>query len=195
MIHSTAIIGPDVRMEGLNEVGAYTVIQGRVTVGYGVKIGSHCTIGNRPQHKAFQNGTGSIMIRANTEIMNYVSIDLPTTDLVTHIGKNCYIMHYAHISHDTYLCDNITICNAVQIGGHTTIGDGCVLSLGCTVEQRSKIGQYNFFSMGSKIRDVKAAFGKYVDGRRIGDNEVAIERNNFTPEMVEQVKSLWRDVK
>lgn len=127
-LHPTAIIHKNARLCGDVNVGPYTIINDEVEVGQGTEIGSHVLIdsgtiigknckihhgavlGTLPQDLKFKGGKTLLIIRENTVIREYATLNRGTEYREkTVIGKDCFIMIYAHVAHDCLLGDNVIL--------------------------------------------------------------------------------------
>lgn len=170
MIHDTAIIYPNVK------------------IGRNVTIGAYCIIGSPAEDKQHWGKSDySVVIEDNAIITGHVTIDAGTVR-DTYIGEGAFIMKGVHIGHDSVIDRDVTLACHSLLGGHTKVFRGANLGLGSITHQRSVIGHYTMLGMGTivtKKTQIKP-FGKYVGApaKSIGENTIAIERNNLTEEQI-----------
>src|SRR3989344_3281683 len=119
MIHSTAIIGPKVKLAPGVSVGAFAILDGEITVGAGTKIGSHsviegwtdigqdneigvgAVIGLAPQDFTYKGEKSFVKIGDRNKIREYAQIHRGTGEGgLTQVGNDNYILGFSHIAHD-----------------------------------------------------------------------------------------------
>src|SRR3989304_1035972 len=127
-IHPSAIVGKNVTLETNVKIGPFCILVGNVHIESGTRLYSNVTVGFPAQNRATLDSLGSIIIKKNCEIREFVTIHASKyPDGKTIIGNNCYVMNFCHISHDVVLEDNVTMTNSVNLGGHTHIEKNVVL--------------------------------------------------------------------
>ena len=140
-IHPTAVV--ETQNIGNNTyIGPFCYVSKRVILGENCNLLGHCSLGTPPQYKERPDDKGGIIkIDNNTEIREFVTINLPTQDL-TYIGKNSLLMANVHVPHDAYLSDDSFLVVGAALGGFTCLGKGCYLGLNSCFHQYSKLGDY-----------------------------------------------------
>ena len=140
MIHKTAIVHPDAKIDNDVDIGAYSVIGAEVSIGKGTRIASHVvingltkignenkifqfsSIGDDPQDKKFSiNEKSKLIIGNKNTIREFCTINRGTIGGGgnTQIGDENWIMAYVHIAHDC------AIGNQNVFANHTTLGWSC----------------------------------------------------------------------
>jgi UDP-N-acetylglucosamine acyltransferase len=172
-IHPTAVIGPDVVLADDVTVGAYVIIDGKVTLGEGCviephvvlhgpltmgrnnRVGSGSVIGGDPQYRNFKHEETSIVIGDDNVFREFVTINKGTVEGggLTRVGNSNYLMTGAHIAHDCHVHDNCTLINHCAIAGHVELFDHCLISAFVGVQQRSRVGRLAM--MGGHSRTTK----------------------------------------
>src|ERR1700680_447867 len=107
-IHPTAVIAATVQLGSENLIGAFTTIEGDVSIGDGNWIGPHVTIGTPAQYTTSKfelTGQVAAGIRIGSRCVwrEYTTVHQPSR-LETVVEDDCYFMAYCHISHDTRIC-------------------------------------------------------------------------------------------
>ncbi|MGK7861370.1 acyl-ACP--UDP-N-acetylglucosamine O-acyltransferase [Falsiroseomonas sp. E2-1-a4] len=137
VVGAEAVLGQGV------ELIAHVVVDGRVTLGDGVKVYPFATIGLPPQDLKYKGQPTGVAIGARTQIREHVTIHRGSTggDGMTRIGADCLVMCVAHIGHDCRIGDNVILVNNVMLAGHVEIGDFAVVQGGAAIQQFVRIGR------------------------------------------------------
>jgi len=170
VIHSTAIIHPQARLDPSVEVGPYTVIDAGVTLGPNCRLGPHvyltgettigannrfhagCVLGDAPQDLKYDGTPTRLRIGEGNVFRENVTVHRSTKpDGETVIGSNCYLMAGAHVGHNSMVGDYVIIANGVSLGGHVTVHDRAFLSGNCLVHQFVRVGTLALMQGGSAI--------------------------------------------
>jgi UDP-N-acetylglucosamine acyltransferase len=167
VIHPSAIIAADVRLEegvtigpgcvveGGSSIGTGTTLMANVYIGRNVRIGKGnqlfptCCIGCMPQILGLAGGagTGGLEIGNNNVIREQVTIHPSMhSDGITRIGSNNLLMVGVHIGHDCIIEDNTVMSNFSQLSGHCKVEKGVWLSGMVVVHQFSTIGKWSYAS-------------------------------------------------
>src|SRR5262245_23830057 len=133
LIHSTAVIGPNVE------------------IGEGTYIGPFCIIGYPAEHKAYWDGpVGKVIIGKNCVITGQVTIDAGTEG-ITRIQDNCWLLKHSHVGHDAILGNNVTISCGAKIGGHAIISQNCNIGLNATIHQWVQVPEGCMIGMNAAV--------------------------------------------
>lgn len=182
-IHPTAIIGTNVQLGTGNVIGPYCVIDGPVTIGDDNRIGPHVCIGTPGQDTGDRDydTTGKrVEIGSRNHIREFTAIQKPCYTEVTRIGDGVYLMQSVHVPHDAMLDDGVVCTPMVALAGSSRVMTFGYLAMGATVHQNSVIGPYSIVATGAAVTKNVRPFSKYIPGRPVGLNEVAIERQGFS---------------
>ena len=171
-IHSTAIIGPDVKVGSGVSIGPYAVIDGEVTIGDNVDIGAHATvsgwtkigndnrifphasIGADPQDKKHKRGEKTFLeIGDNNIFREFVTMNRGTVEGggVTRIGSNNLFMAYAHVAHDCTVGNDCIMANVGTLAGHVTLEDRVVIGGLTAIHQFVRVGRMSIIGGCSKV--------------------------------------------
>ena len=154
MIHSTAVIGKNVKIGDSVEIGPYCIIgdgaviqdkvkikshvvmEGRVTIGEDTKIYPFASF-SYPQTLKYYGEDSEIIIGKNNTIREYVTIQHGTQEgrMLTSIGDNCLFMVGVHIAHNCIVGNNVIFANYVSLAGHVTVGDFAIIGGLSAVQQ------------------------------------------------------------
>lgn len=194
-IHPTATVGSSVILGKNVKVGAGSVIVGNVTIEDNTRIYPYVIIGFPAQNLTTKKSLGTILIKKNCELREFVTIHASKyEDGQTIIGNNCYLMNYTHVAHDCILEDNVTLINNVMLGGHTHIERNAFLMAGAATHQFCRIGKYVTLAPFSGIRQDLPPFGLY-DGRPAGFsglNLVGLRRAGLTQATLSALKKITK---
>ena len=102
-------------------------------------------------------------------------------------------MTYCHIAHDCIIGDNCIMANAVNLAGHVKIENNVVMG-GLAVKQFLTIGKFCMVSGGSLVRKDIPPYIKVAKEpvKFIGINIVGLKRNNFSNEIINNIKNTYR---
>lgn len=211
-IHSTAIIGKNVKIAESAKIGAYAIIEDEVEVGAntviepharlctGAKIGANCVIASfcviagLPQDLSFDKTKKTFVeVGDNCTIREGSTINRATKDGgATRIGKGSYFMANTHIGHDCQVGENVIIAPFTALGGHVTVGDACFISAGCMIQQFSAVGKGVMFS-GDTSATVDVPPFVYVFGRNeaCGLNLIGLVRRKTPRASIANIKELY----
>jgi UDP-N-acetylglucosamine acyltransferase len=206
-IEPGAVIGKGV------SIGPYCVIGPHVVIGDGcrliahVHVGGHTTIGSRttlypfaslgtpPQSVKYRGGPTRLMVGADCDIREGVTINTGTEDDrgVTEVGDRCWLMVGSHVGHDCKVGSDVTFANNVALGGHVTIGDFVVLGGQAAVRQFVRIGEGAMVVGLSGVRADVIPFG-LVQGPLadlIGLNVVGMRRRGSSKADIHRLRQAY----
>lgn len=184
IIHSTAVIGPNVILGNNNEIGPYSVIYGPTHIGDNNYIGPHVVVGTPGQdtrNPRYDSSNSKIEIGNDNIIREFTAIQKPCYGEVTKIGNRVYLMQSVHVPHDAYIYDDVVITPMVVMSGIVHILDGANLGVGSSLHQYSVIGHYSIVSMGSAVVKNVRPFSKYIPRNPPSVNYYAVEKYGFKP--------------
>jgi UDP-N-acetylglucosamine acyltransferase len=212
-IHPTAIVDPQTDLAEDVSVGPYSVINSDVKIDKGTKIDSHVLIdswtvigkncrihkgailGTPPQDLKFGGEKTYLKIGDNTIIREYASLNRGTEWRgETVIGKNCFIMMYAHIAHDCLIGDHVILANSVNLAGHVEIGDYVIIGGIVPVHQFVKIGSHSIIGGGFRVQKDVCPF-MMVAGyplKTVGLNLVGLKRRGFSEKTIDILRQVYK---
>jgi UDP-N-acetylglucosamine acyltransferase len=212
VIHPTAVIHAQAKLDPTVQVGPYAVIDegvelgahcivephvyltGRTTIGAHNTFHAGCVIGDAPQDLKYQGEPTCLRIGDHNVFREHVTIHRSTkTDGETVVGSHNYLMANCHIGHNSRLGDHIIIANGVLLGGYVMIQDRAFLSGNCLVHQFCRIGTLALMQGGSGISQDLPPFTVAQHGNEIcGLNVIGLRRAGFTAEQRLELKRLYR---
>lgn len=214
MIHPTAVIDPKAELADDVEVGAFTIIDSKVRIDAGTRIGPHAvitgrttigknnhifqftSIGEQPQDKKYAGEDTELIIGDDNTIREMCTFSRGSAQGggVTRIGSDNWIMACVHIAHDCILGDHIIMANNTSLAGHVTIGDHAILSGYSLIHQFCSVGEHSFTSFASYVNQ---SIPPYVTvagekARAKGINSEGLKRRGFTSEQINQVRRAYK---
>ena len=211
-IHPTAVVSKDLIIDESTEIGPYVIIEENVKIGKNNKIMAHAyigqgtTIGNgnvihmgavlghEPQDKKFTSDQKTFLyVGDNNIIREYVTIHRGCVTDFTKIGNDSLLMGCCHVAHDCRLGDSIIMANMSALGGHVVVADNAFISGGAMVHQFVQIGRFALLSGNSRISMDVPPFVIAAEKNQVwGINVVGLKRNNFSSELINKIKKLYR---
>lgn len=174
------VVGPEAVLGEGVELTAHVVLDGRVTLGDGVKVFPFATIGLPPQDLKYKNQPTGVAIGARTQIREHATIHRGSTggDGMTVIGADCLVMCVAHVGHDCRIGDGVILVNNVMLAGHVEIGDFAVVQGGAAIQQFVRIGRMAMVAGMSGVERNVLPYGrvKGFRARLAGLNTIGMRR-------------------
>lgn len=212
-IHPSAIISPKAELADDVEIGPHSIVEDDVVIGAGSKIASSvliasgarlgervqvshsAVIGTQPQDLKFGGEKTRAVIGDETVIREFVTINRGTAAHgETSIGKNCFVMAYAHVAHDCIIGNNVIMANSVNLAGHIEIDDFAILGGVLPVHQFVKIGAHCMIGGGFRVQqDVcpYALVGGYPI-KTVGINSIGLRRRGFAKETIRTLEKAFK---
>jgi UDP-N-acetylglucosamine acyltransferase len=214
MIHPKALIDPKAELADDVEVGAFTIIDAKVRIDAGTRIGPHAvltgrttvgknnhifqftSIGEQPQDKKYANEDTELVIGDNNTIRELCTFSRGSAQGggVTRIGNDNWIMACVHIAHDCILGDHIIMANNASLAGHVTIGDHAILSGYSLIHQFCTVGEHSFTSFASHVNQSIPPYVT-VSGEKArvkGINSEGLKRRGFSSAQIKQVRRAYK---
>jgi UDP-N-acetylglucosamine acyltransferase len=200
-IHPTAIIHKSAELAEDVLVGPYSIINENAQIDSGTEIGSHAlidtgtiigkncrihhgaVIGTLPQDLKFKGEKTFVTVGDGTVIREYATINRGTEYRgKTVVGKNCFIMIYAHLAHDCLVGDRVILANSVNVGGHVEIGDWAIIGGVVPVHQFVKIGAHSIIGGGFRVQMDVCPYAMVAGYplKTMGLNKVGLKRRGFS---------------
>ena len=214
MIHPTAIVSREAKIDSDVTIGAFSIIGSNVRIAKGTVIGPHvvidpfvsigpecqifqyAAIGAVPQSMKFAGEETHVTIGEKTIIREFVTIHRGTQfgGGVTEIGPNCFLMAYTHIAHDCRLGRHVVLANNATLAGHITIGDYATVGGLVAIHQFVRIGNYAFVGGKSAVvKDIPPFVIAAGDRAKLhGLNRVGLNRHGFSAESLALLKKTYR---
>jgi UDP-N-acetylglucosamine acyltransferase len=195
-IGPACVIGPEVVLGAGVELLSHVVVDGRTTLGDGVKVFPFATIGMAPQDLKYKGEPTRCEIGARTLVREHATIHRGSVGGagVTRVGADCMIMAVAHVAHDCTLHDRVIIANNVMLGGHVEIGDTVFVGGGTAIHQFVRIGRQAVIGGMSGVEADVIPYGSAMGNRArmIGLNLIGLKRRGFTRPQIHALRGAFR---
>lgn len=212
MIHPTAVVDPEARLDPTVEVGPFAVIGRDVELGPGCVVGPHvvlwgrlragahnrfhagCVIGDAPQDLKYKGVPTGVRIGDHNVFREHVTVhrsNSPEEDTV--IGSNNFFMAHSHVAHNCVIGNHVIVANGALLGGHVILEDRAFLSGNCLVHQFVRVGTLAMMQGGSAIsQDLPPFTMAWGDNTLCGLNWVGLRRAGFSAAERLELKQLYR---
>ncbi len=207
VVHPSARIGKNVKIEAFATIGADVVIGDNTWIGpnvsimNGTRIGESCKIfpgaiiGAIPQDLKFHGESSTVEIGNNVTIREYCTINRGTkASFKTKIHDNVLIMAYVHVAHDCIVEKNCILANNVNLAGHIRVKEYAILGGLTAVHQFVTIGEHAFIGGGSLVRKDVPPFVKAAREplAYAGVNSVGLKRRGYDADQIHAIQDVYR---
>ncbi len=215
-IHPTAIVDSTVEIGDDVEVGAYSIVRGKVVLKSRVRVGPHAvvsghteigedtrifpfaSIGDDPQDQKYRGEPTSLYIGARNTFRESSTVNRGTAlgGGATRIGDDNLFMAGSHVAHDCVVGSHCVFANYAAIAGHVTVADRAVLGGFSGVHQHSRVGRCAMVAGGAmSTQDVPPFCIAQGDrARLLGLNVVGLRRAGFPLQVMTALKDAYRDL-
>lgn len=212
-IHPSAIVSKKAEIADDVVIGPHSIVEDDVVVGRGCRIASSvllasgarlgervqvshsAVIGTKPQDLKFGGEVTRAIIGDDTVIREFVTINRGTAAHgETSIGKNCFVMAYAHVAHDCIIGNNVIMANSVNLAGHIEIDDYAILGGVLPVHQFVKIGAHCMIGGGFRVQQDVCPYA-LVGGyplKTVGINSIGLRRRGFPKETIATLEKTFK---
>jgi UDP-N-acetylglucosamine acyltransferase len=212
-IHSSAIVSPKAEVADNVTIGPFCIVEDGVIINEGAKLQSSvrlgtgavigknvsishgAVIGTPPQDLKFGGEATRAVIGDNTVIREYVTINRGTkAHGEASIGRDCFIMAYAHVAHDCVIGNNVILVNSVNLAGHVEIDDYAILGGVLPVHQFVKIGAHCMIGGGFRVQQDVCPYA-LVGGyplKVVGINSIGLRRRGFPATTIAQLEKTFK---
>jgi UDP-N-acetylglucosamine acyltransferase len=211
MIHPTAIMHPQAKLDATVSVGPYAVIDAQVELGPHCVVGPHvyltgllmagahnrfhagAVIGDAPQDLKYQNEPTRLRIGDHNVFREHATVHRSNKlgeDTV--IGSHNFIMAHSHVAHNCAIGNHVILANGALLAGHVAVGDKAFISGNCVVHQYVRIGTLALMQGGSAIsKDLPPFTVARGDNGICGLNVIGLRRAGLTAEERLELKALY----
>jgi UDP-N-acetylglucosamine acyltransferase len=214
VIHPTAIIHPQAKMDATVRVGPYAIIDegvelgpdcevgpgayltGQTMIGRGNRFFAGCVIGEAPQDLKYNGTPTRLRIGEGNVFREHVTVHRSTTpNGETWIGSNNYLMANAHVGHNSRVGNHVIIANGALLGGHADVADRAFISGNCLVHQFVRVGTLSMMQGGAAISRDLPPYAISLEVNLIcGLNVVGMRRAGMTAEERLEIKKVYSAV-
>jgi len=177
-------LGPHVTLADGCRLMSHVNVAGATSIGARTVVYPFASLGTPPQSVKYRGGATRLMIGADCDIREHVTVNIGTEDGggVTQVGDRCFLMVGAHIGHDCKVGNDVTVANNVLIAGHVEIGDHVVFGGAAAVRQFVRIGEGAMIVGMSGARADVIPWGLLLDGplgHLAGLNVIGLRRKGY----------------
>lgn len=211
VIHPTAIIHAQAKLDPSVRVGPYAFIEEGVEVGPGCIIGPYVhiagqtrigannrfftggVIGEAPQDLKYKGAPSRLRIGDNNIFREHVTVHRsngPETE--TTVGSHTLLMAHCHVAHDCHVGDRVIVANGALLGGHVEVADRALISGNCLAHQFVRVGTLALMQGGSAIsKDLPPYSIARGDNGICGLNIIGLRRAGFGAAERLELKQLY----
>ena len=189
------VVGENVKIGARSRLLAHTVVNGYTTIGEDSEIHPFCSIGAPSQDRKYHGERSYTHIGNRTVLREYVSVHRATgAEEVTAIGDDTLLLAYVHIAHNCRIGNHVVMSSTAQLAGHVAVDDYATIGGQTGVHQFVRIGTHAMVGGITKLtRDVPPyILVEGIPAQPYGLNTVGLRRAEFTPEIVSELKDLYR---
>jgi UDP-N-acetylglucosamine acyltransferase len=214
VIHPTAIIHPQAKLDPTVRVGPYAVIDegvelgadcivgpqvyltGLTTIGAGNRFHAGCVIGDAPQDLQYQDEPTRLRIGGHNVFHEHFTAHRSTKlDTETIIGSHNFFMASAHVAHNCIVGNHVIMANGALLGGYAVVQDRAFISGNCCVHQFCRVGTLALMQGNSAISKDLPPFTVALRVNEIcGLNSVGLRRSGFAAEQRTELKRLYHQL-
>jgi UDP-N-acetylglucosamine acyltransferase len=188
-------VGPEVTLEEGVVLDSHVRVEGRTTLGRGVRVHAGAVLGGAPQDLKWRGQVSSLVIGEGTVIRECVTANLASDEgETTRIGSHCLVMAYVHVAHNTVVGDRVVLANGVQLAGYVTVEDYAIVGGLAPVHQFVRIGAHSMVGGGCRVPQDVAPYVRAAGYplKPIGLNAVGLTRRGFAPARIAELKQAYR---
>ena len=214
VIHPTALVEPGAIIGDGATIGPYCIIGGSVVVGDDCRLDAHvhvtgettigprtvispfASLGERPQSASYRGGATRLVIGADCDIRQNVTMSTGTEDGggLTQVGDRGMFMANCHVGHDCRVGSDVVMANSAGLGGHCVVGDHVFIGAMTGLHQYIRVGAHAMIGGASGVREDIIPFGLVAGSfaRLSGINIVGMRRRKFSSDTIRNVRAAYR---
>jgi len=169
-------------------------VTGVTTIGERSIVYPFASLGTPPQSVHYRGGPTRLVIGADCEIRESVTMNTGTEDGggATSVGERCLIMVGCHVAHDCHIGSLVTFANNVVLGGHVSVGENAFVGGLLAVHQHVRIGEGVMVGGMTRVRGDIIPFGLTREENLDGLNVVGLRRRGATKADLQQLHHAYR---
>jgi UDP-N-acetylglucosamine acyltransferase len=190
------VIGPNVVIGDGCRLVAHVYLAGHTTLGPRTVVSPFASLGTPPQSVAYRGGPTRLVIGADCDIRESVTMSIGTEDGggVTEVGDRGFFMAHSHVAHDCRVGNDVVFANGATLAGHCVVGDFVSVGGLSAAHQFTRIGAHAMISGLTGLRGDVIPFGLAAGpfARLSGINVVGMKRRKFSDQAIRAVRSAYR---
>ena len=189
-------VGPEAALGDGVVLDSHVRVDGRTTLGRGVRVHHGAALGGPPQDLKFRPGTvSSLAVGEGTVVREYATLHVASDEgAATRVGSHCLLMAYTHVAHNTVVGDHVILANGVQLAGYVTVEDHAIIGGLVPVHQFVRIGCHAMIGGGFRVPQDVAPYVRAGGSplRPIGLNLIGLRRRGFSAETLAALDLAYR---
>jgi UDP-N-acetylglucosamine acyltransferase len=190
IISGSVVVGDDCRLD------AHVHVTGETTIGPRTVISPFASLGERPQSASYRGGATRLVIGADCDIRQNVTMSTGTEDGggLTQVGDRGMFMANCHVGHDCRVGSDVVLANSAGLGGHCVVGDHVFIGAMTGLHQYIRVGAHAMIGGASGVREDIIPFGLVAGSfaRLSGINIVGMRRRKFSSDTIRNVRAAYR---
>ncbi|HUI95150.1 MAG TPA: acyl-ACP--UDP-N-acetylglucosamine O-acyltransferase [Xanthobacteraceae bacterium] len=186
------LIGPNVAIGDGCRLIAHVHVTGHTTIGARTVIYPYSSLGTPPQSKHYRGGETRLVIGADCDLREGVTMNLGTEDGggLTTVGDRGFFMANSHVAHDCHVGDDAVFANCATLGGHCVVGDSVIMGGFAAVHQFGRIGSFAMVGGQAAVRADVIPYGLVMGNhaRLEGLNIVGLKRRQYPRERIHALR-------
>lgn len=214
MIDATARVASGAQIGKDVAIGPYCIIGANVVIGDGCRLMSHvhidghtsigprtviypfASLGTPPQSTKYRGGPTRLVIGADCEIREHVTMNTGTEDDggLTRVGDHGLFMVGTHVGHDCKVGNHVTMANNAVLGGHVTVEDYVIFGGHSAVHQFARIGESAMIAGVTGVSSDIIPFGFAIGQRAALDglNVIGLRRRGYSRFDIQRLRQAYR---
>jgi UDP-N-acetylglucosamine acyltransferase len=192
------VIGPNITLGNGCKLIGHVHLSGHTAIGPRTRIAPFVSIGGPPQSVKYRGGPTKVVIGADCDIRENVTVNSGTEDDhgLTEVGDRCFLMAGTHVAHDCKVGNGVTFANNVLLGGHTVVGDNVVFGGQVAVRQFVRIGEGAMIVGLSGVRAdvIPYALAHGPLAHLVGLNVVGLRRRGVTRSDLHLIRQAYQAI-
>lgn len=192
------VIGPDVMIADGCRLIAHVHVTGHTAIGPRTIVYPFSSLGTPPQSVRYRGGPTRLVIGADCEIRESVTMNTGTEDDrgVTEVGDKCMFMVGCHVGHDCKVGNHVTMANNAVLGGHVMVEDNVLFGGHSAVHQFVRIGECAMIAGMTGIGADVIPFGFAIGQRGALDglNVIGLRRRGFSRFDIQRLRQAYRSL-
>lgn len=217
MIHPTAQVHREAKIDSSVEIGPWCTIGPHVQIARGTKLVSHVVLdgwteigeenviypfsvlGAVPQDLKYKGEPTHLRIGDRNTIRESVTMNLGTVQGggETRVGSDCLVMAYTHLGHDCIIGNHCIIANYGGLAGHVILEDYVTIGGMTGISQFVRVGAHAYIGGQSGLERDVPPFCIALGARPCsikGTNIVGLRRRGFAADKIQKINEaikLW----